>query len=114
MVTVYHVTHEKNLPSIRKNGLVPQIGPNSKEIGEKDEAIHVFRDHDSLTDAMMNWDSMDWHGEEEEPELSLLTLYVPLSMLSTPSNKGVVSSQGSAEIHQTVPPSMITSVVEVY
>ena len=111
MVTVYHVTHEKNLSSIRKNGLVPQIGPNSKELGEKDEAIHVFLDHDSLTDAMMNWDSMDWHGEEE-PELSLLTLRVPASVLST--NKGIVSSQGSAEIRQTVPPSMITSIVEVY
>ena len=113
MVTVYHVTSEENLPNIRKNGLVPQIGPNSKEIGETDEAVHVFLDRDTLTDAMMNWESMDWHGEEE-PELSLLTLHVPASMLSTPFNKGVVSSGGVAEIHQPVPPSMITSIIEVY
>ena len=113
VVKVYHVTPEKNLPNIRKNGLVPQIGPNSQEIGETEEAVHVFLDYDSLTDAMMNWESMDWN-EEEQPELSLLTLHVPTSMLSTPFNKGVVSSQGTAEIHQTVPPNMITSIVEVY
>jgi hypothetical protein len=113
MVTVYHVTPENNLPNIRKNGLEPRIGPNSKDIGETEEAVHVFLDHDSLTDAMMNWETMDWHGKEE-PELSLLTLQVPASMLSTPFNKGVVSGQGTAEIHQTVPPNMITSVVEVY
>ena len=113
LVTVYHVTPEENLPSIRKNGLVPQIGPNSKEVGETTKAVHVFLDHDSLVDAMMNWESMDWH-DEDQPELSLLTLHVPLSMLSTPFNKGVVSSQGAAEIHQTVPPGMITSVVEAY
>jgi hypothetical protein len=113
MVTVYHVTPEENLPFIRKNGLVPQIGPNSKEIGETDEAVHVFLDHASLTDAMVNWESMDWHGKEE-PELSLLTLCVPASMLSAPFNKSVVSSRGIAEIHQTVPSNMITSIVEVY
>ena len=112
-VTVYHVTPEVNLPSIKKNGLVPQIGPNSQDIGETEEAIHVFLDQDSLTDAMVNWESMDWH-DEEEPELSLLTLNVPASMLSTPFNKGVVASQGVAEIHQHVPPSMISSIAEIY
>jgi hypothetical protein len=112
-ITVYHVTPEVNLPSIKKNGLVPQIGPNSQEIGETDEAIHVFLDQDSLTDAMMNWESMNWH-DEEEPELSLLTLDVPASMLSTPFNKGVVASQGTAEIHQHVPTSMIISITEIY
>jgi hypothetical protein len=112
-IRVYHVTPKKNLANIRVNGLVPQIGPNSKEIGETEKAVHVFLDQNSLIDAMMNWESMDWH-DEEEPELSLLTLTVPASMLSTPFNKGVVGSSGAAEIHQTVPPSMITSVSEVY
>lgn len=40
--TMYHVTKKKNLPGIRKKGLVPQIGGNAK-IAECREALpHVY------------------------------------------------------------------------
>ncbi len=111
MVQVYHITHDVNLPKIRHEGLVPMLGPNSQEIGENYPAIHVFLDMDTVEEAMMNWDTMDWH--DEDTELSLVTFNVPASMLVSPYNKSVQQGIGTAEIHEPIPPSMITSISEI-
>lgn len=34
MRTFYHVSEKKNLESIMKNGLIPQVGERSKEFNE--------------------------------------------------------------------------------
>jgi hypothetical protein len=113
---VYHITHDKHLPEIRKNGLVPRLGENSKDIGETIPAVHVFLNMDAVEEAMMNWDSMDWHDEDNEGQpvlLSLLTLRVPLDMVHS-SSTGEQFRSVLGEIYETIPPSMIASISEIY
>jgi hypothetical protein len=112
MTTVYHVTPDANLPKIRDEGLQPMIGPNSQQIGETVPAIHVFTNTDTLEDAIMNWDAMDW--TDETVELSLITLQIPVSMVTASSKGFAALGQGIAEILEPVPPSMITSISELY
>ena len=45
-MTYYHVTKEEKLKSIFETGLVPQIGENSKDIGETEEAIYLCSEKD--------------------------------------------------------------------
>lgn len=112
MVEVYHITRDTNLPAIRRDGLVPQLGPNSQAIGETSPAVHVFLDYDTLTDAIMNWDTMDWF--DDEPDLSMLTLKIPKSWVYSPREVSPILSRGTGEIYRVVPPSMITSIAEFY
>lgn len=114
LTTVYHITSDANLPAIRRDGLVPQLGSNSKQIGETVPAIHVFTNTDTLEDAIMNWSAMDW--TDEDIDLSLITLRVPVNMITAPSHltKGFQASQGIAEILEPIPPNMITNITELY
>ena len=112
MTTVYHITRDANLPKIRDEGLVPMLGPNSKQIGETVPAIHVFTNTDTMEDAIMNWGAMDW--DDEDIDLSLLTLTVPVSMVTASSKGFAALGQGIAEILEPIPPSMITSISELY
>lgn len=109
MAEVYHITPEHNVPDIQKNGLQPRMGANSQEIGETIPAVHVFLDKETVEDALMNWDTMDWHDGEED--LSIITMRVPTDILVRP--KGAMMG-GVAEIRQVIPPSMITSIGELY
>lgn len=77
-VQVWHVTPTENIPSIRKQGLVPQIGTNSSELGEIDNAIHVFYNKDTMEDAIGNWDMPSW-GEEDEVPLTAIEMQLPPS-----------------------------------
>lgn len=76
---VYHVTPTRNLPSIRKLGLIPRIGPNSRQLGETQPLIYLFPTRVDVNDALMNW--LGDQYDDDEP-LSLLTLNVPSSLLS--------------------------------
>ena len=100
--TVYHVTIASNLSSIKKNGLHPQIGPNSQMLGEKVKAIHVFYDMDTLEDAVGNWE-MSW---DEDEELVCIILQVPQSWVTDdpayPNTVGLVK--------QDIPPNMIKKI----
>ena len=51
----YHVTTEKQLDSILKTGLHPNIGPLSKLYGETESRIYLFPDETTMVDAVMNW-----------------------------------------------------------
>lgn len=78
--TYYHVTPMENLPSIRKYGLVPQIGARSQEFGECSPGIYLFRSKEDMDNAMMNWLG-DWLSEHhgEECELAILKIELPLN-----------------------------------
>ena len=104
--TVYHVTDVENVPKIQKAGLVPMIGPNSADIGEPHPAVHVFLTKDALEEAVMNWDMMNW----DDGDLSLITLEIPTSMIHNDTH--LLDAVGL--IYQTIPPSMITSISEMY
>jgi hypothetical protein len=69
---VYHVTEQKNVPSIMMNGLIPKRGKRSRAAGEKKELIYVFPDMLSMEDGVLNW-----LGDEFVYRTSLLELNVP-------------------------------------
>lgn len=46
-----HVTSSENLAGILEHGLVPAIGPRSKELGELTPMVYLFTDLDSLENA---------------------------------------------------------------
>ena len=90
IVTVYHVTKEKNLKSIMKRGLIPQVGVNSEQIDDK-KGIHVFTDWVTMEDAVGNWDNMDW-----DDDLIVLTIKVPASFVEPDDvfdNVGVITQR---------------------
>lgn len=51
----FHVTAASNLPSIQRDGLIPSIGPRSKECGETQPAIYLFGRLEDVENALMNW-----------------------------------------------------------
>ena len=58
MGTYYHVTDVRNLDSIFQDGLVPQIGSLSKQLGDTGEAtpaIFLFTSDDACRDAIGSW-----------------------------------------------------------
>ena len=48
---MFHVTSSENLAGILEHGLVPAIGPRSKELGELTPMVYLFTDMDSLDHA---------------------------------------------------------------
>lgn len=52
---MYHVTNNKNLSSIMKNGLIPCIGDNSFSYAEKDERVWLFPTLDDVKTALTGW-----------------------------------------------------------
>ena len=74
----YHVTLMENVPSIRKNGLLPQIGERSEELGETEKAIYLFPSKEDMDNALMNWLG-EWYNEEygEDCDLAILEVRLP-------------------------------------
>ena len=52
---LYHVTPAKNLPSILRHGLTPNVGSRAAKIYGEQSGIFCFPDKVSVEDAMMNW-----------------------------------------------------------
>ena len=101
-VTVYHVTHARNVPSIMANGLMPSVGDRTAA-AEDERAVYVFPSIEYAEDAIMNWlgDELD----EDEP-IAILSLTVPRAWLI---DQGVAYER---TMHHTVPPEMIKIVRE--
>lgn len=79
MGTYYHVTDVENLDSIFINGLIPFIGPLSKQLGETGEpipAVYLFTSEEACRDAMSGWlgeafDELDGESGEESRHVVL-------------------------------------------
>lgn len=67
---LYHVTPAKNLPSILRHGLTPNVGSRAAKIYGEQSGIFCFPDKVSVEDAMMNWLGDQF---EDEP-LTLLAI----------------------------------------
>ncbi len=52
---IYHVTPKRNLVSIFRDGLRPQIGPRSELLGEAREMVYFFGSMQAVEDALSNW-----------------------------------------------------------
>lgn len=63
--SMYHVTPTANLPAIKEQGLVPQIGPRSQQLGEATAQVYLFPTLTAAEDALMNWLGEEF--DEDEP-----------------------------------------------
>lgn len=70
----FHVTPKKNLQSILSNGLLPQIGERSAEIGEPEPCIFLFPIFEEMDNALYNWLGEAFKDDEE---LVILQIDVP-------------------------------------
>lgn len=82
-VTFYHVTPARNVPSILRNGLTPQIGDRSKQISES-PAVFLFPSMEDAEDAVGGWLGDEF--DDREP-LALLRVTIPQSQLKQRENK---------------------------
>ena len=71
----FHVTPRKNLESILENGLIPQIGERSSEIGEPVEAVFLFPNFDEMNNELYNWFGEEF--DDDEDELIILQIDLP-------------------------------------
>ena len=71
----FHVTPRKNLESILENGLIPQIGERSLEIGEPVEAVFLFPYFEEMNNALYNWFGEEF--DDDEDELIILQIDLP-------------------------------------
>lgn len=65
MNTYFHVTPISNLPSILKDGLIPQIGERSKEL-ETEERVYLFITYEDCQTALYQWLGEEFDELEEE------------------------------------------------
>lgn len=74
MPVAFHVTPAHNLPSILTRGLVPAVGPRSRDAEEVREALYLFATRDDVENALLNW-----LGDcfEEDEDLVILELAHP-------------------------------------
>ena len=70
---MYHVTPTKNLRSIMKNGLRPQIGDRSAKLHGEENGIFLFPTLDDVEDAVSNWLGDEF---DEDEDLTLLAIDV--------------------------------------
>jgi hypothetical protein len=93
---LYHVTYTKNLPAIKKFGLIPKINP---EMQDK-KAVYLFINREALEDALMNWlgDKLD---ENEE----VIVLYINKNMVKDLKQDKNVGYEVYTEY--TIPPKAI-------
>ena len=70
---MYHVTPTKNLRSIMKNGLRPQIGDRSVKLHGEENGIFLFPTLDDVEDAVSNWLGDEF---DEDEDLTLLAIDV--------------------------------------
>lgn len=80
MKTYYHVTTERASRKVLVNGLVPRKGSRSNKLGEKEEAIYLFKSVDDAEDAVMNWLGDEFN---EDAILVLLEVKVPPDFVIT-------------------------------
>lgn len=67
----YHVTPTRNLRSIMKDGLVPQIGNRSSQLAGENEGIFLFPSVDDVEAAVSSWLGDEF---DEDEDLSLLAV----------------------------------------
>lgn len=78
MRTCYHVTTKDALLSIMEQGLIPQCGERSSDIGEPVPRIYLFPTVNDMETALMSW-----FGElfDDDTELVILEVTVPADLL---------------------------------
>ena len=69
--TMYHVTPVQNLDAILREGIKPQIGERSLELGESNPVVYLFATVTDMEDAQWLYECF-----EEDEELVVLEVYI--------------------------------------
>lgn len=77
MKTMYHITSQKNLPSILEHGLIPQYGFLSDMILEQRPGVYMFFEKEEVSYAMQHWFGEMIRYVYSLAELILLEIKVP-------------------------------------
>lgn len=72
MKAYYHCTELKQLESIMKNGLIPQVGERSAKLGES-PGVFLFPSYEDCETALYQW-----FGDEFDENDKLITLKITL------------------------------------
>lgn len=70
-MTCYHVTKKENLPSILRNGLIPQIDERARDCGERCPYVFLFPSEEDKNTALSSWLGLCFNEEEELVSLKL-------------------------------------------
>ena len=99
---LYHVTPARNLDSITRHGLVPQVGERSMAAGESSKASYFFPSVEALEHGLTNWLGDQFPDEEQ---LALLTVDVTVGHARPTPNAAY-----EASVIHVVPPVAINIV----
>ena len=102
---VFHVTLMRNVPHIRRDGLFPRLGKNSRTAGEPTPAVFCFKNKEDVDNALSNW-----LGEalEEEGPLAILTLNIDALNFETEDDSFEV------RVFETIWPSRIKGIEDEF
>lgn len=106
-MTLFHVTDKNGLTGITQQGFKPSIGPRSRRLGEKKEAIYFFRKREFVDDAVCGW-----MGDVFPPSSQLYCLEIELPEhipFSSDPNFGEVE----AIVEVAIPPTSVKSATEI-
>lgn len=96
---LYHVTTVSALASIMENGLLPQIGPRSSDLGEDKPAIYAFASLEAVEDALCGW-----MGESLPGDAEIAVIEIDLDIHPEPDSFEVV-------LTETVPPALFRRIL---
>lgn len=80
---VFHVTLTSRLQAILSEGLRPQVGPRSKQMGEMIPAVYCFADRLACIDGLSNW-----LGDCFDPDEELVVMEVDIGGLAFSNHAG--------------------------
>ncbi len=69
----FHTTPTRNWQNIQNEGLVPTIGPRSKQLSTEKDGVFMFVNEEALDDALSNW-----LGDQFDCSEELVTMKVTL------------------------------------
>lgn len=110
---LYHVTLASNVPSIMKDGLVPQVGERSNYINDTQVAVHLFADGSDVEDAVNEQDGWLNHDDgvfAPEDKLAVLRVTVPARSVARDKSQSIGDEEENNYTwitKQTIPPDAI-------
>lgn len=103
----YHATLKENIDSIMHQGIQPQIGENSKVIGEEIERVYLFNTLEDLINALGQWFG-DLFDDDDELIIFEIEIDPKDYHLYTPDDLY------ESYYYQTIPPHAIKAIYDEY
>lgn len=85
----YHVTLGKSVPNILARGLQPRIGPRSKELGEVERAVFMYKSRRDCKEGLAGWFGGVFFNDEIS-DMVVLELDIGKDVLTRKENEGEI------------------------